>query len=296
MSKGLVGSISRCILPICHLAACCVGSPAVRIIQISDTHLSARHRHFSRNTDIISARISQTSADLIVHTGDLGMDGAGDTRDLELSRDWLDQLPTEVLCVPGNHDVGDLASIRPDQPVDEARLSMWLHTIGPDRWVRDAGGWRLIGLNAMLFGTGHPEEENQFRWLEAVAANDRPIALFLHKPLCIDDLHEGSRGYWTIAPKPRARLVALLADLPVKLIASGHLHIERKREFGGVSHVWCPAASFVVGDIQEDLGGTRRLGYVVHDFGGETVTSRFVRPDRLEDLPIDPVIHEIYPV
>jgi 3',5'-cyclic AMP phosphodiesterase CpdA len=268
----------------------------VRIIQISDTHLSAQHQQFTRNTDIISACISQSRADLIVHTGDLSMDGARDTRDLELSRDWIDRLAPEVLSVPGNHDVGDLVSIRSDQPVDNARLANWKRIIGPDRWVRDVGGWRIIGLNAMLLGTGHPEEDHQFRWLQTLTKNDRPVALFVHKPLCIDDLKESSRGYWTIAPEPRTRLTALLADLPVRLIASGHLHIERKRDIGGISHVWCPAASFVVGAIQENLGGTRRLGYIEHSFGAETVTSRFVRPDGLVDLPLDPVIQEIYPV
>jgi alkaline phosphatase D len=268
----------------------------VRIIQVSDTHLSAQHQYFSRNTDIISASITQASADLIVHTGDLGMDGALDTRDLQLSRDWNDQLPVEVLSVPGNHDVGDLASIRPDQPVNDTRLAAWKRIVGPDRWVRKVGGWSLIGVNAMLLGTGHPEEERQYSWLEEVATHDQPIALFVHKPFCIDDLGEGPRGYWTIDPEPRTRLVAILKDQPVKLIASGHLHIERKRDIGAISHVWCPAASFVVGAIQEELGGTRRLGYVVHDFGTESVTSRFVRPHGLEDLPIDPVIQEIYPV
>ncbi len=267
----------------------------MRIIQISDTHLSAQHQHFARNTDIIAASVARSTADLIVHTGDLSMDGARQLRDLKFSRAWNDRLPAEVLSVPGNHDVGDLASIRPDQAVNAARLSDWTSTTGPDRWIRDLGGWRLIGLNAMLCGTGLPDEEAQLCWLEALADDRRPTALFIHKPLCIDDLQEGARGYWTIAPGPRARLLGLLADMNVKLIASGHLHIERQREIGGVSHVWCPAASFVVGAMQEDLGGTRRLGYVEHNFTADTVTSRFVRPEGLEDLQLDPVRDQVYP-
>ena len=266
----------------------------MRIIQISDTHLSVEHQHFSRNTDIIAASVAETGADLIVHTGDVSMDGALHRRDLELARDWNDRFSAEMLSIPGNHDVGDLAVFRPDQPLNDARLAAWRDVMGADRWTRTLGGWDLIGLNAMLFGTGHAEEEEQFAWLASVLGDARPIALFTHKPLCIDDLEEGARGYWTIAPGPRARLIELLAGKPVKLIASGHLHIERQRVIGGCEHVWGPASSFVVGDSQEDLGGVRRLGYVEHTFDGDAVTSRFVRPEGLEDLLLDPARDEIY--
>ncbi|MGI9425231.1 MAG: metallophosphoesterase family protein, partial [Hyphomicrobiaceae bacterium] len=200
-----------------------------------------------------------------------------------------------VLSLPGNHDVGDLAANRPEQPVTEARLAAWHRVLGPDRWARDLGGWRLIGLNAMLVGTALPEEAEQLAWLTSVLRDDRPTALFLHKPLCIDELAEGPRGYWTVAPEPRARLVALLADKPVKLIASGHLHIQRQRTIDGVSHVWCPASSFVVGESQEDLGGERVLGYVEHTFDEDSVVSRFVRPDGLEELLIESIREAIYP-
>ena len=155
-------------------------------------------------------------------------------------------------------------------------------------------GWQLIGLNAMLLGTGHPQEAEQFAWLASTIQSDRPIALFTHKPLCIDSLKEGPRGYWTIPPEPRARLLEILADKPVKMIASGHLHIHRERTIGDITHLWGPAASFVVGASQEDLGGERTLGYIEHTFATDTVTSRFIRPDGLVDLLLDPVRSEIY--
>ena len=111
---------------------------------------------------------------------------------------------------------------------------------------------------------------------------------------CIDALDEGPCGYWTVAPAPRKRLAALLEGREVRLIASGHLHIQRHKEIDGVSHVWAPASSFVVGAAQQDLGGERILGYAEHVFDGEEVTSRFVRPDGVEELLLDPVAKEIY--
>ncbi len=267
----------------------------MRIIQISDTHLSAAHRHFSANNEAIRAWLAAEQPDLIIHTGDLAMDGAGAPADLAMAATWNSGFSAPVLSVPGNHDVGDVAAIRPDQTVDDARLALWRAHLGPDRWLHDQGGWRLIGLNAMLFGSGHPDEETQFAWLEGALATDLPVALFQHKPLFIDAPDEGPRGYWTLTPEPRRRLLDLLAGARVRLVATGHLHIHRERHLDGIDHVWGPAASFVCGESQEDLGGARRLGALVHEFGAERVTTRFIRPDGLTDLTIEPVQAVIYP-
>lgn len=267
----------------------------MRVIQVSDTYLSASHEHFSRNNLAVTQWLCAQQADLIVHTGDLGMDCAGTLEDLHLAADWISGLATELVCVPGNHDVGDRVEIKPSQPLNDARLAQWRDVIGPDYWSMDQGGWRLMGLNAMLFETGHPGEEQQFTWLESTLSTRLPVAVFLHKPLFVEHLEEGPRGYWTVPPQPRRRLLALLDQANVKLIASGHLHIHRERAFGDTTHVWGPAASFVCGESQEDLGGVRQLGVMEHLFEGDSVTSRFLRPDGLEDLLIDPVQHEIYP-
>ena len=83
----------------------------MRIIQVSDTHLSVSHQHFSKNNRIVSQWLSEQKADLIVHTGDLGMDSAGTLEDLQLGSDWLAGFAAEIVCVPGNHDVGDRIAV-----------------------------------------------------------------------------------------------------------------------------------------------------------------------------------------
>ena len=179
--------------------------------------------------------------------------------------------------------------------MNDERLDQWRKMIGPDYWAMDRDGWRLIGLNAMLFDTGHHAEEQQFVWLETAIHTTSPVAVFLHKPLFVDHRDEGPRGYWTVKPEPRKRLLDLLDRADVKLIGSGHLHIHREVTIDGTSHVWSPAASFVCGDSQEDLGGHRHLGVIEHHFTADTVTSRFIRPEGLEDLTIEPVQDRIYP-
>jgi len=39
---------------------------------------------------------------------------------------------------------------------------------------------------------------------------DAKLALFLHKPLCIEAMDEGPRGYWTVVPERRRSLIAAL--------------------------------------------------------------------------------------
>ncbi|MDR3493394.1 MAG: metallophosphoesterase [Ancalomicrobiaceae bacterium] len=267
----------------------------MRIIQISDTHLSAEFSHFAANAETIGRHVAASGADLVINTGDLSMNGAVSPADLALAAGWHRSLGVPVKAVPGNHDVGDRVEIRADQPLDDARLETFRRVIGPDRWVEDIPGWRLIGLNAMLFATGHREDEEQIDWLADVARVDAKVALFLHKPLCIDTLDEGPRGYWTVVPERRRPLLAALGQSDLRLVASGHLHIAKHRTIGGIEHIWSPAGSFVCGDMQEDLGGDRRIGWVEYEFSPDGFTHRFVFPEDARDLPLDPLHDLIYP-
>ena len=70
--------------------------------------------------------------------------------------------------------------------------------------------------------------------------------------------------------------------------------IHRQVEFAGVAHVWGPAASFVCGERQEDLGGARVLGALVHEFDAENVRTTHVRPVGKQDLLIEPVGRTTY--
>jgi hypothetical protein len=131
-------------------------------------------------------------------------------------------------AVPGNHDVGDAYHAR--QPVNAERLSAWHRHFGPDHWVEDvaegAQRWRVVGLDALLMGSGEPEEDEQALWLEQVMAEggERRIAWFLHRPLFLGVPGEGDTGYWSIKPQPRRALLALVRQHRVALVASGHLH------------------------------------------------------------------------
>ncbi len=267
----------------------------MRIIQITDTHLSPGKPHFADNWPPLARWLAAERPDLVIHTGDVTVDGAAVEDDLAYAAGLLRRLGGRCLAVPGNHDVGDAA--HPRQPVNRERLARWQAHFGPDRWVEDVASWRLVGIDALLLGSGEPEEAAQDAWLERVMAeaNGRPVAWFLHKPLYLDRPDEADTGYWSVKPQPRSRLLALMRRYQVRLVASGHLHKAHQLQNAETRFVWAPASSFLVGEIQPPMPGEKRLGAVVYELDRMALTVRVAEVPGLAAHWLDEVIGEVYP-
>jgi 3',5'-cyclic AMP phosphodiesterase CpdA len=78
-----------------------------RVILVSDTHLSASAPQAQANWDAVVGYVGACSPDLVIHLGDLSLDGASDAAGLRRGRTQLDRLPAPWHAVPGNHDIGD---------------------------------------------------------------------------------------------------------------------------------------------------------------------------------------------
>jgi 3',5'-cyclic AMP phosphodiesterase CpdA len=268
----------------------------MRIIHISDTHLSPGKAHFAANWAPLAAWIAAQRPDLAIHTGDVTVNGADVEADLRHAAELMRGLGVRFRAVPGNHDVVDAG--HPRQPVTDERLACWRSHFGADRWIEDVESWRLIGLDAMLFGSGHLEEAAQAAWLEAVMerAAGRRIAWFLHRPLFLDSPEEGDTGYWSVPPQPRARLIELVQRYSVALVASGHVHKAHDASRDGTRYLWAPASSFLVGpEIQPPMQGEKRLGAVRYELDGAALDAEIVDVPGLAQHWIDDVIDEVYP-
>jgi 3',5'-cyclic AMP phosphodiesterase CpdA len=263
----------------------------MRIVQISDTHLSREKPQFFDNWAPLAAWIADQHPDLVIHTGDVTVDGAGVEADLSFSAQLMGELGIRWRAVPGNHDVGDTRHAR--QPVNAERLGAWQRHFGPDRWVEDvaegAQHWRLVGFDALLMGSGEPEEDEQALWLEQVMAEagQRRIVWFLHRPLFLEDPGEGDTGYWSLKPQPRAPLMTLVRRHRVALVASGHLHKARDFALEGTRYIWSPASSFLVGAGQPEMPGEKRLGAVVYELDKATLTARIAEVPGLTQHWVD---------
>ena len=263
---------------------------AFTLAQVSDSHLGARTPLFRANFDRVATALVAARPDLIVHTGDVSLDGAGSEADMAFAGEQLRRL-TAVSSVPGNHDVGDHPERAPAQPVDTERLNRFRRHIGRDRWVIDRDGWRLLGLNSQIMGA-HIEEHAQAAMIQDAldTLGPRRLAVFIHKPVFVENPSDPVFDYWSVPPFARAPLRPILDHPALRLVASGHLHLRHGMERGAARFEWAPSVAFIVAPHQQpDLPGTRPTGFLWHRFGADAVETTLMEPDGMER----PFIHEL---
>lgn len=270
----------------------------MRIALVTDSHLAPQATALNDNWQAVRRFVARSRIDLTIHLGDITVDGAGDAAQfgwaLQLSADW----PSALRFLPGNHDIGDNP---PDpgtprkHPLDPARLAQYRQAFGPDYWTQEAAGWRLVGLNAQLFGSGTEAEAGQWAWLEDVAATagDRPTVVLLHKPLFQAGPDDAEPHIRYVPIVPRRRLLPLLDALDTRLVLSGHTHQYLDRTLAGRRHVWLPSTAFWIPDALQERVGEKVVGLGLLELAPDGYRLDFVCPDgmarnSLFDNPIYP--------
>ncbi len=256
----------------------------IRVTVVSDSHLSARNPAASLQWDAVVEHLAADPPYLVVHAGDAALDAPHAPEELHVVRRALDRLPAPWLAVPGNHDVDG---------GDPAALARFRAELGPDRFSVRAGAWRVLGLNAMVLGSGTPAEHEQWDWLEGeLARGAGPVAVVLHKPVVPPpaDPHDLPQRY---VPEPaRSRLLWLLAVMaggPV-VVVSGHVHQYLRHERDGIAHVWAPATWASLPDRLQPPVGAKVVGLLdltLYDNGRHRVALRHPAGRRLVTLGVD---------
>jgi 3',5'-cyclic AMP phosphodiesterase CpdA len=250
-----------------------------RVVVLSDIHLSPTHGFFWGNWCVAREFADAAEADVVIVNGDLAINGPDSDAEITFAAAALGKVRTRVMALPGNHDVGDEPPGQdPDQIIDENRLARWDRSFAADRWALDAGDWRLLGINAQLCDSGLAREHAQDQWLdEQLSALERPAALFLHKPLFLEQPTDGVSPA-CMPPPARMRMLEKLNRSDVRLIVSGHLHQHRDRIVHGQRHLWTPAVAFTA---PQALGGDGQCGIAVLDFSRDGVEVTIERPHGL---------------
>jgi 3',5'-cyclic AMP phosphodiesterase CpdA len=264
---------------------------AKHVIFVSDTHLSRDAPEAQENWAAVVRYITAAAPDLVIHLGDLSLDGARNPADLDHARGHLQLLPVPWTAVPGNHDIGDnpLPGAPDAMAVTEVRRQRWLDVVGADYWSLVIADWTLLAVNAQLAGSGIAAEAGQWSWLAdqlRSAGPDRRIALLAHKPLTApaDEL-AAAPPYRFWPPAARDRLSHLFAGRPPALFVSGHVHQSRQLRLDGTGHVWVPTTWAVLPDHAQPVLGAKRCGLLSLTFGpGPAPEPQFREPDGIRHL------------
>ena len=260
----------------------------MRIIQISDTHLSAQGGVTAANFERLVRWVNDVVApDLVVNTGDVVLADPDRTEDRTAAceRHALIRAPWRVL--PGNHDVGEIG---PDPwqglSVTTGRVKP---TVGPSGTTAGSRRWTAgpsSGCNSQLCASGLGAEEDQWDWMAGAAAGaaGQPTLLFLHKPLFWPLPGDGEPTL-ALPAQDRDRLLALFEPGQLRAVGSGHLHRFRRRQRGALTEVWAPSTAFLASDDGRHglPPGLERLGVVEYRCQDGRVDARFRSvPDLVE--------------
>jgi 3',5'-cyclic AMP phosphodiesterase CpdA len=261
-----------------------VESEAV-VLHVSDTHLSPDHPVNQQIWSAVVKYAEKVRPDLVIHTGDAVYDDPDNEGDYTYAAFQMRRLTSRWRILPGNHDVGDTEPDVYHGHTSTERLHRYQRHFGEGRWIVQAGGWTLIGLNSQLFDSKLTDlEVEQWNWLDKQLqdnAEDRPVGLFFHKPPFINSIDEDLFVNKSIGLQSRRRIQELVASGVVKLVGCGHLHEFVTVYSGGALMVAAPAAGMVpVGTSTWGLG-LRCNGVVEYRFSGDAVRVRLLREEDL---------------
>ncbi|MGD9886276.1 MAG: metallophosphoesterase [Reyranella sp.] len=262
-----------------------------RIAQISDTHLSNEKPFFVDSFRRVGQALRADRPELVLHSGDISLDGSSKERDLAAARVLHDGLGLPVRFLPGNHDLGDSQDgpTHGENSIDATRRARYVAHFGADWWTFDVPGWRVLGINAQLLASDLAAAGEQTTAIAAAVAgiDGRRLALFLHRPMFDRDIAETAVTGRFVNPESRRILLAALGVVAPALVACGHVHQFRESWFEGVHHVWAPSTAYVIPDRRQPRYGIKDVGYAEHRLEPDgRHESRFVRVPGLPRLDI----------
>jgi 3',5'-cyclic AMP phosphodiesterase CpdA len=279
---------------------------AVRLVVVSDSHLSERTPEATTNWQAVVDHVAVTATDLVVHAGDITADGAVHPPDVEYAGRQVARLGAPYVVVAGNHDVGDIPvdGTTHGPPVDAAMIARFCATFGSDRFSMAVGAWWFLGLDAQALAAGGDIEAEHRAWAErevAAVPAGAPVVVVSHRPLVPGPGDEDGSGRY-LPPPARRWLLDLLGTVDVRLVVSGHIHQRFRHVHSGLDHLWVPTTWAVIPDALQRRVGDKVPGVtelVLHDDGRFDVATsqppgvrRYVIGEDIESPygPIEPLV------
>ena len=260
-------------------------SSAIRLVQVSDTHLSRDHGHFNYNFTVFREAMQKSPPHLIVNSGDLSLNGADVEGDLIFARAEHDKLAAPWVAIPGNHDIGEAPAFsRLKQPLNDERIARFERIVGSRWWAREIGGWQLVGLDSSLFASGLPDEARQMAFLRDALGKQSGTRklVFIHMPPYEDDPEDAAFTTHSLPHPSRRAFLDICVDGGVRAIACAHLHVHRVLSHRGMQIVWAPTTAFVNIARQLNNGyGFPRAGYIEWTLDDDALSFQLIEPPEM---------------
>jgi Calcineurin-like phosphoesterase len=233
----------------------------------------------NENWETACGQILNLKPDLMLNSGDLGFDGWLHPDELVRVKANLDALPFPCHAVAGNICVGNKTAkyngatsegehdVRHN--VSSKLLARFKSVFGPYSWSFVHKDVRFTGFCEMLVGSGLPEEDQLWEWLETL--KKQPQTRFhvcvMHYSLFTESLVEptydnriaGQYELWydNIDNPGRQRIFDTFKELNVGLVLCGHVHHNRIRHADGIRFETCTGTALKKGcppDCNSDFG------------------------------------------
>lgn len=266
---------------------------------VSDIHVgtprSFRYQPAWRDNWLTArAQIVAMAPELLLVAGDLTRDGCSHRFELEQIRADLDALPLPWHAIPGNHDVGDKIprhSTPQTNPLWATRvqpgfLDLYRSVFGPSEWSFEHRGVRFSAFNALLAGSGLPEEAVMWDWLDAQVTRPRARRQIwmMHPALFVHDLDEPNApatdpmSYLSVDSPHRQRMMQVFRDTGAELVISGHLHARHQTTVEGITFQHAPSTAFRGREIWPQ--GDPSLGFFRCDVHAQHIAIEFIPLER----------------
>ena len=269
-------------------------------VHVTDIHVGSPRSYrfqpaFNENWQTARRQIVEIQPDLLLVGGDLTRDGSLHRFELEAIKADLDALPFPCYVVPGNMDTGnkhtDVSGARPGRDdvslnLRSEHLAQFSEVFGPAWWSVVHKEVRFSGFCDMVAGSGLPEEEALWRWMEAQREEPRARhhVWMMHSPLFTESLHEPNYDirdpeqyvdwYFGIDEPARSRIMEVFKATGAEIVLSGHVHCRKAHEAEGIRFDIGPSTAFPQwGDRWAD--GDPALGFLRCDVTEQGIERRF---------------------
>ena len=251
---------------------------------------------WNENWQTARQQILDINPDLLLLGGDLTRDGNLHRYELEAIKADLDALPFPYRVVPGNMDTGNKHTDArgPFENRDDVALNLTSEHLeqfgsvfGPVLWSFCHKNVRFSGICDMIAGSGLPQEEGFWRWMESQksAPKSQRHVWIMHSPPFVDDLHEPDfdiadpdqydQWYFNIDEPHRSRMMEVFKATGVEIVISGHVHCRKTHFAEGIRFDIAPSTAFSQWDEHwED--GDPTLGFLRYDVTERGIECTFV--------------------